>query len=216
MKVNREFLKFGTFHISQVRFWEDTWPGNRTLRNQYPQLYNIVRKKQYTVAEVLCTQAPNLSWRRDQIGNKLAMWNNLVSHLATVVLSQERDEFKWNLDQTCVFSVKSHYLGLINQNTTNFNKRLWKLKTPLKIKIFRWYLRRGVILAKDNLSKWNWQGNQQCCFCKMKQYNICFLIADSREWHGLRCMQLGEYPNLAACPVCSGASLMEYLKSITH
>ena len=133
----------------------DIWLGNRSLREQYPQLYNIVRKKQYTVAEVLRTQAPNLSWRRDQIGNKLAMWNNLVSRLATVVLSQERDEFKWNLDQTCVFSVKSHYLGLINQNTTNFNKRLWKLKTPLKIKIFRWYLRRGVILAKDNPAKWN-------------------------------------------------------------
>jgi len=49
MKVNREFLKFGTFHISQVRFWEDTWPGNRILRNQYPQLYNIVREKQDTV-----------------------------------------------------------------------------------------------------------------------------------------------------------------------
>lgn len=63
------------------------------------------------------------------------------------------------------FSVKSHYRGLINQNVLNVNKRLWKLKTPLKIKIFLWYRRRGVILTKDNLAKRNWQGNQQCCFC---------------------------------------------------
>ena len=28
-----------------------------------------------------------------------------------------------------------------------------------------WYLRRGVILTKDNLAKQNWQRNQQCCFC---------------------------------------------------
>jgi len=116
------------------------------------------------VADVLSTQIPNLSWRRDLIGNKLVMWNNLVSRLSTIVLSQERDEFKWNLDQTGVFSVKSHYLGLINQNTPNLNKRIWKLKAPLKIKIFLWYLRRGVILTKDNLAKRNWQGNQQCCF----------------------------------------------------
>ena len=168
MKVTRDFLRFGTFLIkdgSQVRFWEDSWLGNSPLCDQYPQLYNIVRKKQDTVADVLSTQIPNLSWRRDLIGNKLVMWNNLVSRLSTIVLSQERDEFKWNLDQTGVFSVKSHYLGLINQNTPNLNKRIWKLKAPLKIKIFLWYLRRGVILTKDNLAKWNWQGNQHGSFC---------------------------------------------------
>jgi len=182
MKVTRDFLRFGTFVIkdgSQVRFWEDTWLENSPLRDQYPQLYNIVRKKQDTVADVLSTQIPNLSWRRDLIGNKLVMWNNLVSRLSTIVLSQEKDEFKWNLDQTGVFSVKSHYLGLINQNTPNLNKRIWKLKAPLKIKIFLWYLRRGVILTKDNLAKQNWQGNQQCCFCHENE-TIQHLFFDCR------------------------------------
>ena len=93
------------------------------------------------VAEVLLTQIPNLSWRRDIIGDKLAMWNNFASRLPTVVLSQERDDFKWNLDQTGDFTVKSHYLGLIHQGIPNLNKRIWKLKTPLKIKVFLWYLR---------------------------------------------------------------------------
>jgi len=88
------------------------------------------------VADVLSTQIPNLCWHRDLIGNKLMMWNNLVSRLSTIDLSQEMDDFKWNINQTCVFSVKSHYLGLINQNTPNLNKRIWKLKAPLKIKIF--------------------------------------------------------------------------------
>ena len=75
-KVKRNFLRFGTFIIkdgSQVRFWEDTWLGNSPLRDQYPQLYNIVRKKQDTMADVLSTQIPNLFWRRDLIGNKLVM-----------------------------------------------------------------------------------------------------------------------------------------------
>ena len=93
------------------------------------------------------------------------MWNNLASRLANIVLSQDRDEFKWRLDQTGIFLVKSHYLGLIYQNTLNNNKKIWKLRAPLKIKIFLRYLRRGVILTKDNLAKRNWQGNQQCCFC---------------------------------------------------
>jgi hypothetical protein len=31
----------------------------------------------------------------------------------------------------------------------------WKVKLPLKIKIFLWYLNRGVVLTKDNLVKRN-------------------------------------------------------------
>jgi hypothetical protein len=30
------------------------------------------------------------------------------------------------------------------------NKKLWKLKLPLKIKVFLWNLCRGAILTKDN------------------------------------------------------------------
>ena len=62
---------------------------------------------------MLSTPNPNLTWRRDLIGNKLVMRNNLTSRLAMVALTQEDDEFRWNLDSIGVFSVKSHYQGLI-------------------------------------------------------------------------------------------------------
>ena len=39
------------------------------------------------------------------------------------------------------------------------------MKAPLKVKIFAWYLRRGVVLTKDNLLKRNWHGSSKCCFC---------------------------------------------------
>ena len=41
----------------------------------------------------------------------------------------------------------------------------WKIKVPLKIKFFLWYLKKGVILTKDNLAKRNWKGDKKCCFC---------------------------------------------------
>ena len=59
------------------------------------------------------------------------------------------------------------------------NKRIWKLKTPLKIKNFLWFLKRGVTLTKDNLAKRNWQGNQQCCFCHENE-TIQHLFFDCR------------------------------------
>src|SRR3954469_6971261 len=39
------------------------------------------------------------------------------------------------------------------------------MKIPLKIKVFAWYLRKGVILLKDNLVKRNWQGSKKCVSC---------------------------------------------------
>ena len=113
------------------------------------------------MAEVLSSDTPNLSWRRDLIGSKLVIWNNLAARLANITLNHERDKFKWNLDQADVFTVKSHYLGLMHQNIPYTNKKLWKFKIPLKIKIkiFLWYLKQGVILTKHNLARRNWQGS---------------------------------------------------------
>jgi hypothetical protein len=45
------------------------------------------------------------------------------------------------------------------------NNKLWKLKIPLRIKVFGWYLRKGVVLTKDNLAKRNWHGSKKCVFC---------------------------------------------------
>ena len=47
----------------------------------------------------------------------------------------------------------------------------------MKIKIFMWYINRRVILTKDNLAKWNLQGNKQCCFCH-KDETIQHLFLD--------------------------------------
>jgi hypothetical protein len=44
------------------------------------------------------------------------------------------------------------------------NSTLWKLKIPFRIKVFGWYLRKGVILTKDNLTKWNCMGVRNMSF----------------------------------------------------
>jgi hypothetical protein len=46
---------------------------------------------------------------------------------------------------------------------------IWKLKMPLKIKIFIWYLQKGVVLTKDNLARRRWKGSLKCCFCNLDE-----------------------------------------------
>ena len=92
-------------------------------------------------------------------------WLHLCRRLMMVQLSDEQDKFVWNLTASGVFSIKSMYEDLMNDHTVFLRKYLWKLKIPLKIKIFMWFLQNKVLLTKDNLVKRNWVGCTKCCFC---------------------------------------------------
>ena len=82
MKVKQDFLRFGTFKIkngSHVRFWKDTWFERQGLKDRYPGLYSIARKKFITIAEALTDTKAIFSRRRSLIGPRLATWNELRS-----------------------------------------------------------------------------------------------------------------------------------------
>ena len=171
MATTKFFFPYGSFSIkdgSEIRFWEDQWLGNTTLREQYPALYNIVlgRHKSDTLAKVMENSPPNVTFRRDLVGPRLASWNELLQRLSVVNLMEGTDEFRWNLHVNGKFSVDSMYKALIQPDLpVDNNHKIWKMRIPLKNKIFAWYLRRGVILTKDNLAKRNWHGSKKCVFC---------------------------------------------------
>jgi hypothetical protein len=92
-----------------------------------------------------------------------------VHHLLQVHLNDDKEMFVWGLTSSCIFSVKSMYLDLLDDDTKYLKKYIWKMKVPLKINIFMWFLHRKVILTKDNLLKRNWIGNDSCCFYNNKE-----------------------------------------------
>jgi hypothetical protein len=85
--------------------------------------------------------------------------------VANVQLINQRDRFVWRLYQNGLFSIKSMYRALLIAKVFPYNTLIWKLKLPLKIKVFMWYLYKGVVLTKDNLVRRQWQGDKKCCFC---------------------------------------------------
>jgi hypothetical protein len=49
--------------------------------------------------------------------------------------------------------VASMYNALIEHDVfVDNNSKIWKMKIPIITKVYTWYLRRGVILTKDNLA----------------------------------------------------------------
>jgi hypothetical protein len=149
LKVKDQFFGLGSFILKdgkQIRFWENTWTGNQPLMLKFPSLYNIARKNN-TVVNVFNRIPLNISFRRALVGGNLLCWNRLVLSIAHTHLSTRRDEFKWNLSTSRLFTVRSMYNALVF-----YFKSLWKMKIPLKIKIFMWYLIRGVALTKEKSS----------------------------------------------------------------
>jgi hypothetical protein len=166
MQVKKLVLERGRFKIqngTQTRFREDLWIGREPLMTKYPSLYNIVRKKNASVAQVLSTTPLNISFRRALMGDNWTKWLDLVGSILGVRLGEQTNSFIWTKSKS--FSVKARYNDLEVGNSSRLNLVTWKAKIPLKIKIFLWYLWKGVILTKDNLAKRQWKGCTRCCFC---------------------------------------------------
>jgi hypothetical protein len=95
----------------------------------------------------------NVSFHRFPHQNNLMLWNELVGRIMHVRLNDHADVFVWNLHQNNKFTVHSLYLALINNGIAHMNKQLWRVKVPLKIKNFMCYMRKEVVITKDNLTR---------------------------------------------------------------
>jgi hypothetical protein len=82
-----------------------------------------------------------------------------------VQLTTNNDVLKWGLTKSGQYMVKSMYLDYMDDHTKYLHKYLWKIKVPLKIRVFMWFLNNKVLSTKDNLIKRKWQGTTKCCFC---------------------------------------------------
>nr|CAE04079.2 OSJNBb0032D24.9 [Oryza sativa Japonica Group] len=105
--------------------------------------------------------------------NEEGVWQNLLmkKYLAkkciTQVDKQPGDSHFWS----GLMAVKESFFSCGSFEVHNVPRRtfIWNLSIPLKIKIFLWYLWRGITLTKDNLAKRKWKGSIKCCFCNSNE-----------------------------------------------
>ena len=85
---------------------------------------------------MLSTAPLNIAFRRSLIGVNLHAWHDVVAMVVNVQLTNQRDHFVWGLHQNGLFSVKSMYRALLIAEVVPYNTFIWKLKLPLKVKVF--------------------------------------------------------------------------------
>lgn len=138
------------------------WLVNGSFREQYTTLYHIIRDRNDTLVQVLSSFSPNISFRGDLISPHLMSCPNLLSRLEPINLTQGRNMFCWNLTTSRSFTVYSMYHAFTHSEVSmDNNKNNWMSKISFEVKIFPWYLRRSLVLTKDNLACRNWQGSKK-------------------------------------------------------
>ena len=90
------------------------WLAETLHAMQYPNLYNIVQRKQNFVSSVMGTVPLNIQFIRSLVGERWTSWLHLVRRLMEVNLTDQPDKVIWKLTPTGFFSVKSIYMDLIN------------------------------------------------------------------------------------------------------
>lgn len=63
----------------------------------------------------------------------------------SVSLNEERDAFVWNLTKNKTYTASSLYNNIMTNERINEDCLNWKVKVPLKIKVFLWYLKKGLL-----------------------------------------------------------------------
>jgi hypothetical protein len=92
------------------------------------------------VVVVLTGYPLNIEFRRTLSDNKWEAWLHLLQRLILVNLTEDQDVFGWKLTISSLLSIKSVYADMMNGHTVFLRKYIWKMKVPLNIKIFMWFL----------------------------------------------------------------------------
>uniref|UniRef100_A0A453MGA0 Reverse transcriptase zinc-binding domain-containing protein n=1 Tax=Aegilops tauschii subsp. strangulata TaxID=200361 RepID=A0A453MGA0_AEGTS len=91
------------------------------------------------VATSLNSAPLNIQFRRSLVGEHWNAWLHMVHRLMDVQLSDHTDTIRSKLTTNGIFSVKSMYLDLIDSGPLPRSLHIWRIKVPLRIKIFMWF-----------------------------------------------------------------------------
>jgi hypothetical protein len=96
----------------------------------------LLGRKVLSVRTVFFTTPLNVAFRRSLVGANLQAWHEVVAMVADVQLTNHRDRFVWGLHLNGLFSVKFMYIVILGAQAMPYTDLIWKLKLPLKIKVF--------------------------------------------------------------------------------
>jgi hypothetical protein len=147
-----------------TKFWLDSWIGNAPLCDRIPRLFSISSLKDGLVREFYDEMerwsGGEWGWRRRLFVWEFSLLEELVNILPMITFSEEEDVWKWLLEESGIFTVKSAYvlLGTVFPSDSDFNcqqlrvfNNIWKSSAPSKVIAFSWKVLRNRTPTRVNL-----------------------------------------------------------------
>lgn len=173
-----------------IRFWQDIWKGNKSLREQFPKAFKKAKHK--NKSEIILNGAWDIHFKNSPSLEQMQDIINPISFLDNPpLLSDCTDEASCRFGD--LFSAKECYNWLSIQSNPSPNeapfshKDIWVKYVPPKIQFFMWTLIQDAIPTLDNLSR------RGCVFSplvgsvnkKRKLQTIYFSIAHIQSVFGI-------------------------------
>ncbi|KAJ0578900.1 putative reverse transcriptase zinc-binding domain-containing protein [Helianthus annuus] len=129
-----------------ISFWKDKWLGSEALNSRFPGLFELERVKNIAVADrvklINGAVVINFSWVRQLMSTEeVNEAQRLTNELFAAVMGHGTDQWRWELDGSGMFSVKSFKDILQSARFSNLgNNFVWNNWCPLKINFVAWRL----------------------------------------------------------------------------
>uniref|UniRef100_A0A2N9HE33 Uncharacterized protein n=1 Tax=Fagus sylvatica TaxID=28930 RepID=A0A2N9HE33_FAGSY len=134
---------------AKTRFWTDSWCGQGSLKDGYPELYRIARNKEALVKDHMQYHNERVSWdfnftrhAQDWELDAVASFLELLS--SSSVKGYGEDRLCWRGASKEGFKVRSYYKYLSSSAGTAVPwKRIWKTNAPPRVAFFVWVAAMG-------------------------------------------------------------------------
>jgi len=118
------------------------------LEYVFPDLFKICLQPDISVSQMKQSYASFTRWLVDNIRLD---WDNILSKVKRITLSDEEDMIFWKFGKNGCFSIKSVYKPLTSNDPGPIIKKIEKKNIPAKLKFFLWLVANNAILTKDNV-----------------------------------------------------------------
>ena len=156
-------VSFKIGNENKVRFWEDRWAGDNTLKDQFPSLFRISTFSSRPISDFVDQTrihpegftSWNFHFSRNLLEREILQLQALLQSLEGRHLCNTLEDSRiWLADSLGTFSCKSAFAWLREDHSNPViyqAKCVWKLRIPIKVKEFIWLLILSKINVHSNL-----------------------------------------------------------------
>ncbi|GKB73439.1 RNA-directed DNA polymerase, eukaryota, reverse transcriptase zinc-binding domain protein, partial [Tanacetum coccineum] len=140
---------------ASCRFWDDIWCGNQPFKLQFPRIYQLESVKDCFIADRIGISDWIAVFRRPPRGGaETSQFNDLLSLIQDVVLSDSSDSWMWSVDASSGYTVASGRT-LIDSNILDVAPKAtrWNRLIPNKVNVFIWSLMLNKLPTRVNLDR---------------------------------------------------------------